>query len=166
MRVPIRKSEKYTYLPQDPYITPAKFEELRKKLDRLINVSRPRESVEVQRLAMMGDFSENVAYQVAKGRLRGINQRILDIGNLLKKAVIIQPDSSSGVVEIGQTVTVEHDGRERTYQILGSEETDPTQGIISHNSPLGSALLGHRCGDTVTVTLTDHPTTYKIKRIA
>ena len=166
MRAPIRKAEKYTYLPQDYYITPDKFDELKKKLAHLTDVSRPRESAEVQRLAMMGDFSENVAYQVAKGRLRGINQRIIDITNLLKKAEIIQPDTASGRVEIGSTVTIERDGREKTYRILGGAETNPTAGVISHNSPLGSALLGHRPGETVTVALAAKTVSYRIVRLS
>lgn len=166
MRVPIRKSEKYTYLKTDPCITQAKFDELTKKLDRLINVNRPREAAEVQRLAMMGDFSENVGYQVAKGRLRGINQRILDISDLLKKAEIIKPDKNDDSVQIGNFVTLEHDGREKTYQILGSEETNPTAGIISHNSPLGAAMLGKRIGDTFKIQLADRIIIYKIIKIS
>ena len=166
MRVPIRKSEKYTYLKTDPCITQAKFDELTKKLDRLIKVNRPRESAEVQRLAMMGDFSENVGYQVAKGRLRGINQRILDITDLLKKAEIIRPDKNDNSVQIGNWVTLEQSGREKTYQILGSEETNPTAGIISHNSPLGAALLGKRVGDAFEIKLADRLVTYKIIKLA
>ena len=165
MRVPIRKSEKYTNLKTDPYITQAKFDELKKKVERLITVSRPREAEEVKRLALMGDFSENVGYQIAKGRLRGINQRIIDIENLLKSAEIIQADKDSDTVEIGHVVTLERDGKEKTYQILGSEETNPTTGVISRNSPLGSALLGKRIGEIIRVELAEKTIEYKITKI-
>jgi transcription elongation factor GreA len=162
MRVPIRKSEKYTNLKTDPYITQAKFDELTIKLKRLITINRPREAEEVKRLALMGDFSENVGYQIAKGRLRGINQRIIDIENLLKSAEIIKHDKNNQIVQIGNFVTLSRDGKEKEYQILGSEETNPTAGVISRNSPLGSALIGKRVGDELSIDLSDRQIKYKI----
>ena len=165
MRVPIRKAGKYTHLKADPHITPAKFKELKLKLDRFKNISRPRAASEVKRLALMGDFSENAAYQIAKGRLRGLNQRILDIEDLLKRAEIIQPDKNSRTVQLGHLVTVETSGRQRTYQILGSTETSPSSGIISHNSPLGSALMSRHIGDTIKVHLNGKTILYKILKI-
>ncbi|MEI6835938.1 MAG: GreA/GreB family elongation factor [Candidatus Falkowbacteria bacterium] len=165
MRVPIRKSEKYTNLKTDPYITQAKFDELKIKLERLIKVKRPQEAEEVKRLALMGDFSENVGYQIAKGRLRGINQKILDIENLLKSAEIIYQDKDSQSAQIGNFVTLERTGKEKIYQILGSEETDPGAGVISRNSPLGSALIGKTVGDLVEINLNDKIISYKIIKI-
>jgi len=64
----------------------------------------------------------------------------------LKYANIIKPKNNSAV-QIGHTVTVQIEDKEKTYQILGSTETDPGNGIISHNSPLGLALLDKRVGD-------------------
>ncbi|MFA5880522.1 MAG: GreA/GreB family elongation factor [Candidatus Margulisiibacteriota bacterium] len=165
MRVPIRKADKYTYLKTDPYITQAKFDELTKKRERLITVNRPREAEEVKRLALMGDFSENVGYQIAKGRLRGINQRVLDIENLLKNAVIIRHDKNNETVEVGNFVTLSRNGKEKEYQILGSEETNPTAGVISHNSPLGSALIGKKINDEIEIDLGDRKIKYKIVTI-
>lgn len=162
MRVPIRKADKYTHLKTDPYITQAKFDELTKKRERLITVNRPHEAEEVKRLALMGDFSENAGYQIAKGRLRGINQRVLDIENLLKNAVIIRHDKDNDLVQIGNFVTLSRDDREKEYQILGSEETNPTAGVISHNSPLGSALIGRKIGDEIEINLGDRIIKYKI----
>lgn len=166
MRVPIRKSEKYTHLKTDPYITQAKFDELKIKLNRLLKINRPQEAEEVKRLALMGDFSENAGYQIAKGRLRGINQRILDIENLLKSAEIIHQDKNSQEVQMGNFVTLERNGQAKTYQILGSEETNPLTGVISYNSPLGSALIGKSVGDTVKMALSDKTIEYKITKIA
>ncbi len=165
MRLPIRKSDKYTYFKTDPYITQAKFDELSKKRERLININRPREAEEVKRLAMMGDFSENAGYQIAKGRLRGINQRILDIENLLKNAVIIETKNNTGIAQIGSTVIISRDNKEKEYQILGSEETNPTAGVISHNSPLGSSLIGRKVNDEIEIDLGDRKIKYKIVAI-
>ncbi len=148
MRQPIRKASKYTFKDTDYHLTPVRFAELKKRLDYWVNVKRPQEAAEVARLALMGDFSENVGYQLAKGRLRGLNQRILDLENLIKKAEIIAPKSDD-YVDIGHQVTLSRQGQERVFTILGSNESDPTRGIISHRSPLGAALLGKKVGALV-----------------
>ncbi len=164
MRTLDRKSEKKSQLPADPMITKAKFLELQEKLDYLKTKARPQTAAEVARLAEMGDFSENYAYQAAKGRLRGINNNILKLEHQLNRAVIITPTNSDRV-QVGHTVTVECDGKEKTFQILGSSETDPTRGIISQNSPIGSALLNKKIGDIVIIT-TNKTIEYKIIAIS
>jgi transcription elongation factor GreA len=165
MRVPIRKPGKYTFQKRDPNITQAKFDELKKELDHLEKNSRPRAITEMQRLAELGDFSENAAYQMAKGKLRGINERIAELEKDLKFAVIITPVPNNGIVQLGTSVTIEIDGKQRTYTLLGSAETDPQQGIISHQSPIGSALLGRRVGDVVSVKLAEKNVSCRIVSI-
>ncbi len=150
MRVPIRKPGKYTHLKPDPHLTEEKFKELKNKLEKL-KASQPEAAREVSRLAEMGDFSENAAYQMAKGRLRGINQRILDMQDHLSHAVMIRPVKNTETVQLGHKVTIEINGEQRTYLILGSCEADPSQGIISHNSPIGSALMGRKAGEKVKI---------------
>lgn len=152
MQIPIRRPGKYANIRSDPNLTAEKLNELKQELQRLKTISQPHAITEVKRLAAMGDFSENAAYSIAKGRLRGINDRITELTEYLKHVVIIQP-SSSGVVQLGSTVTVEINGKENSYTILGSSETDPTAGVISHRSPLGAALMGRRVGDTVEIQL-------------
>lgn len=165
MRTPKRKAGIYTNLKIDPNITKEKFNELKARLYKLEKFSQPAASREVQRLAEMGDFSENAAYQMAKGRLRGINQRILDLKEQLKNAIIIETKKNKEQVQIGHTVTVEFNGKQKKYQILGSAETDPLKGIISHNSPIGSALIGFKAGDVVTVELENKSIEYRIIKI-
>lgn len=164
MRLPVRKPGKYTHLKPGAYITEAKFNELKNKLDRLIAV-RPGLANEVKRLAEMGDFSENAAYQISKGRLRGINQGILEIEDQLRRAVIIKPGKNIQTVQLGAAVTVEARGKEKEYLILGSAETNPNKGVISHLSPIGSALIGHRAGDKVKIKLAGEEVEYKIIKI-
>jgi len=163
MQTPKRKPGKYTNNKPDPYMTQGKFDELKNKLENL-KKKQPFAASEVKRLALDGDFSENAAYQIAKGRLRGLNQRILDIENHLKNAMIIKP-SKTGRVCLGSQVTVEVNGKQKTYQILGSSETDPSRGIISHNSPIGSALINKKLGDIVKVKIKDKEVEYKIVKI-
>jgi transcription elongation factor GreA len=164
MQLPIRKSGKYTFLKPDGHLTQAKYNELKNKLDRL-KFNRPRLAEEVKKYASDGDFSENAAYQIAKGRLRGLNQKILEIEDHLKRAVIIKPDKNSGVIELGSSVTVATADREKTFLILGSSETNPKCGIISSRSPIGSALIGKKLGDQIKIKLADREIEYKIIKI-
>jgi len=149
MQTPRRKLGKYTYPKLDPHLTQEKFDELKSLLEKLKKFSRPQASAEVKRLAEMGDFSDNMAYSMAKGRLRAINQHILDLEGHLKIAEIIKPVKNKDTVQLGSKVTVEIAGKQKTYLILGSSETSPLEGIISHISPIGAALLGHKVGDKV-----------------
>jgi len=172
MQVPVRKGDKVPRPKADPFMTAAKFRELEAKLHKWKTINRPREAAEVERLALMGDFSENTGYQVAKGRLRGLNQRILDTENLLARAEIITTDNDTDQVRLGHYVTIEDLGavgqsekQQKTYQILGSAETNPATGVISHNSPLGMALLGRRLGDIVAIGLSGKTKKYKIVKI-
>lgn len=149
----------------DPHMTEDKFNELKAKLERLKKVSQPRAAAEVKRLAEMGDFSENAAYGIAKGRLRGINQRIMDMEEHLKQAIIIKPNPKTGLVELGSRVTVEVNGKQKTFLILGSSETDPFSDVISRNSPVGRALLGGEIGEIKRVVTANRTIEYKIIRI-
>jgi len=162
MRVPIRKGDARTYIKADPRMTQEKFDDLKKKLERWTKVDRPRLAEDVKHLASMGDFSENAGYQLAKGRLRGLNQRILDTENLLNRAEIITANSNSETVQLGNSVTIEYLGKQKTYKILGSTESNPLDGIISYSSPLGSALLFKRRGEIVSLELNGQTVEYKI----
>lgn len=164
MQTPKRKPGKYAGQKPDPKITLEKYLELKDKLERLKKLSRPRAIKEVKLLAQDGDFSENAAYQIAKGRLRGINQSITDIEDWLKKAEVIQP-SDNKIVEVGHRVTVEIEGKEKIFTILGSSETNPELGIISHASPIGSTLLGRKIGETFEVVINGKSRRYKILKI-
>ena len=154
MRVPKRRGEEEARLKQvhDDYLTPEKIEAMERQLERLKKIERPPAIAETQRLAEMGDFSENVGYQVAKAHLRRINHKMTTIEECLKTAIPIERGSLDGTIRIGSTVAVVINGIEKTFEILGSNETDPLKGRISYLSPLGQALLGHRKGDEVPFT--------------
>lgn len=146
MRTLDRKLKK-SRVAADPFITKKKHEELEAELLKL-KKKRPRVAQEVSELAEMGDFSENVEYQLAKRRLRGINYGILKLEDQLRNAEIIEVKNSD-VVQLGSVVTIKTDKGEWTYTILGASEADPSNGIISHVSPLGSELIGKKVGDVV-----------------
>ncbi len=159
MRVPTRRSEKQSSLKIDPHLTKPAYEKLQTKLTHLKKVTRLRLMDEVATLAAGGDFSENTAYQIAKGRLRGVNSMILEIEARLRQAVIIKTSATSEIIALGSTVTIEAEGKRKKYTILGSAEVNPVEGIISHNSPLGLSLIGKRVGDSLTFSTNTKNTT-------
>lgn len=164
MQVPHRKPGKFSHEKFDPLITKSKFEELEKNLEHLKKI-RPGAAADVSQLAELGDFSENVEYQLAKGRLRGINNAMLKLEAQINEAQIIPASKRSDSVQLGNKVTISDGKREKTFLILGSEESDPKNNIISHNSPLGAALMGRRRGDTVLIKLVTGEAEYKIVKI-
>lgn len=165
MQVPKRKSEKNNQFKPDYLITKTKFEELQRNLEHLLK-QRPQAAEDVSRLSQLGDFSENAEYQLAKGRLRAINNAIFSLEQELNKAVIIDTQKQTNMVQLGHKVTVtSHQNQQKIYQILGSKETNPQLGIISHNSPLGLALLGKKIGETISFKAGDKQVFYKITKI-
>lgn len=160
MQLPKRKPPTYNPFQTDPLLTKEKFAELQNKLNRLL-ADRPRQADEVHRLAQNGDFSENAEYQMAKGKLRGMNDMIDRLQYQLDHSEIIEV-SDAATVQIGHTVVVVSNGTQRAYHLLGSTETNPQAGVISHNSPIGSALIGHRVGDVVRIKLPSKEIEYTI----
>lgn len=142
-------------------MTQAKFEELTQKLEHLKKVTRFKWMEEVAILAEGGDFSENAGYQAAKAKLRSINDAIHYLEEHLKKAIIISKNNS-GRIDIGSTVTLEVNGKEKIFTILGSSEIDLSQNIISHNSPIGAALLGKREGEKAVISANGKQVVYTI----
>ncbi len=154
MQVPKRRSaERRKYGgPADDFLSPAALQKIEKDLRRLEDVSRPRALEDLTRAREMGDLSENAAYSEAKGRLMKIDSLIFEMKERLKFAVVIRPGADAeGGARIGSTVVVEVNGKEKRYQLTGSQETDPSSGRISHLSPLGKALLGKKPGDEAAV---------------
>lgn len=151
MQIPKRKPAQFSSVQTDPLLTQAAFDALVKKLARLKS-DRPHLANEVHRLAQNGDFSENAEYQMAKGRLRGMNDQIDRLEFQINRAVLIEAAPSDRVA-VGHRVTLhlENNG-EKKYTILGSHETNPTAGIISHESPLGRQLLGRKIGEKISLT--------------
>lgn len=138
---------------------------MKKERERLLK-ERPAAAEEVARTAAMGDLSENAAYTAAKYHLRRLNDRITTIEEKLKFAIVINEGTdSSGKIRIGSTVTVEVNGKQMTFEILGSHETNPSRGRISYLSPIGAALIDHVAGDVVTVKINDRAVVYRILEV-
>jgi transcription elongation factor GreA len=138
---------------QPVYLTAEGVDDLRRELDRLVNVKRPALAERLHRAIQQGDLSENADYIAAKEEQGFLEGRIQQIEAMLRNAAIIEAIGSGEEVALGRRVTVveEGEGEEETFRIVGPVEADPLKGRVSHESPLGQALLGRRVGDVVTV---------------
>lgn len=134
------------------YITPAGFSRLQEELQTLLNKTRPELTVVIAWAAANGDRSENADYIYGKRRLREIDRRIHFLTKRLEKAEVIDPTQvKSDRIFFGATVSVEdEEGEQKTYSIVGEDESDPSKGKLSWISPLAKALLKKNVGDRVT----------------
>lgn len=113
----------------------------------------------------LGDLSENAEYHQAREEQGEVEDRINRIENLLKNASIIAGTAQGGErVMIGSTVRVskEGDNKSLVFTLVGSEEADMSTGKVSNLSPLGSALIGRKVGDVVSVSTPKGKTSYTI----
>lgn len=141
------------------------FEKLKKELDYLQNVRQKEITKELKHAAGFGDFSENAAYDQAKEAQAFLRGRVLQLKKMLANAKIIEKKSSSRV-ELGSIVDISTDNQKpETIQIVNSAESNPMQGKISLDSPLGAQLYHKKTGDEVKVVAPDGETVYKILKI-
>ena len=96
-----------------------------------------------------GDISENSEYDDAKNEQGMVEARIAEISRILSEATVVNTPKRSNKVNIGSTVTVDMGGKERVFTIVGAAESDVANNKISNESPVGSALIGHKKGDHV-----------------
>lgn len=135
-------------------MTPRGQQRLKDELNRLKNVERPAciKAIEIAR--GHGDLSENAEYDAAKERQSFIEGRVRDIETKLALSDVIDPSKLSGdKVVFGATVTVadtENDEKQ-TYTIVGEDEADIKNGMISITAPVARAMIGREVGDTVKV---------------
>lgn len=167
MQIPKRRAQMLrTYAMNDKirYVTAEGLEKLKVELHELKTVKQRELAERLDSARQLGDLSENAEYQEAKLQLGQVQTRMLQIGELLKTAVVIEhgADGEGGEIRVGSTVIADVRGKEKTYEIVGSNEADPLTGRISNESPIGSALLGHKKGDEVKVETPGGTSLYKI----
>lgn len=131
-------------------------DKLQAEVEDLITRQRPEITKRIQIARSYGDLSENSEYQSAKDEQAFVEGRIVTLRKMIENAEIISADDSAvDEVAMGKTVTFKElpDEEPETYTIVGSVEADPLSGKISNESPMASALLGKRQGETVKVPL-------------
>lgn len=154
---------------ENQYLTAEGAAELRRELEDLLTVQRPRLAQQLKDAIAQGDLSENADYSDAKEQQAFLEGRILYLEKLLRSATIIGEGGSTNTpqeVTVGCEVTIQAEDEEpETYRIVGAAEADPRNGKISNESPIGSALLGHRKGQKVRVATPAGERHVTIKRI-
>ncbi len=148
------------------YLSQEKYKELEAELTNLKTVERKEVAAHLEYAKSLGDLSENAEYQEARDRQADIEDRILELEEILKHAEIVS-GRHSGTVDVGSVVSVSKKGSDqKDFTIVGSEEADMLAGKISHLSPIGSALLGHKKGDKVEVATPGGSVEYTILNVA
>lgn len=138
------------------------YEALKKELQELSSNKKQKAIDRLQRARAMGDLSENSEYTAAKEDLAFIEGRVRELEVLLSNGTIVEHSKTNGHIDIGCTVFVSKDGQEEQFTIVGEFEADPMDKKLSSTSPIGSALLGKRKGDTVEVEVPAGRLLYKI----
>lgn len=119
--------------------------ELEQELESLI-AQRPAIAERIATARAFGDLSENQEYTDARAEQKNVENRIIEIEEILKSAKIIQA-AKSDKVSVGSIVTIDMAGKEFTYTLVGPVEANPLEGKISNESPIGKLLLGRKAGE-------------------
>ena len=122
--------------------------ELERQLDQL-KTDREANIVAIQDAMSQGDLSENADYSAAREEQSRIAAEIARIEDILQHSKIISNKDASDVVALGKKVKLIINGMEKEYSIVSTIETDPKNGKVSNESPLGENIMGHRPGDVV-----------------
>lgn len=152
---------------KEVYLTKEGFEKLQEEYKDLTEHRRQTVASKIKEARELGDISENSEYDSAREEQSFVEGRIAELRKLLNNAIIVEEEGGKpGVVKVGSRIRVHLDGEEQHFQLVGAEEADPLSFKISHESPLGRALLGKRIGDKVDVTAPVGKLTYTIIEVA
>jgi transcription elongation factor GreA len=134
------------------YVTHKGLDELEEELKFLQQVKRPEIIERLHDAKGGGDWKDSTENMLIEEELIFVDGRIQELQNMLHDAQLIEADQDASIVSIGDTVLIQaNDEPPEEYTIIGVAEADPAKGLISNESPLGRALLGHKVGDQVIV---------------
>jgi transcription elongation factor GreA len=153
------------------YLTKEKHKELEEELKQAKTTKRKEIAESLEFAKSLGDLSENAEYQQAREAQAELEDRILVVEDILKRAVIVSEKGSardSSVVSMGSTVTIkkEGDGGVKTCKIVGSEESDVMNDKISNECPLGMAIVGKKAGEKFSVATPKGKVNYTVVSIS
>ena len=140
----------------------SKLDDLRAELEKRKKITRREIADQISTAKDLGDLSENFEYQDAKEQ-QGLNEaRIIQIGNMITDAVVVEESLGGDEINIGTTFVAKCNGSEKTFTIVGSTEADPMSGKISNESPIGQAFLGRKPGEGVEIEVPSGVMSYTI----
>ena len=154
--------------PMPRYMTRQGYDAIQAELDDLWTVQRPFVVQQVADAAALGDRSENAEYIYGKKRLREIDSRMRYLQRKVQDITVVDLDQQKQMsfVQFGAVVRVQNEeGEEKLLRLVDKDESEPKRGRISIQSPIGSALVGHREGDCVEVRLPKGTAEYEILEI-
>ncbi|MBP9719070.1 MAG: transcription elongation factor GreA [Candidatus Levybacteria bacterium] len=146
------------------FLTKEGLEELKKEHAALTKVRRPEVVLRLTQARDMGDLSENAEYTAAREELSFVDGRIDELEELLKQVTLIEEETtkSGSAIQLGSSVTLHHNDKKENYTLVGEWEADPMAKKISHESPLGKALIGKKEGEKIEVSAPAGKITYTI----
>jgi transcription elongation factor GreA len=148
------------------YLTPEGEAKLKAELEELKGPRREELAVRLRSAIQMGDLSENADYHKAKEDQGFLEGRIQELEAILRNVVIIEESKNKDVISIGSHVTIQEDNYDpENYHIVGATEADPRKGKISHESPIGRALMDKRVGDLAEAETPGGKVIFKILKI-
>ncbi|AIB12586.1 transcription elongation factor GreA [Azospirillum argentinense] len=150
-------------------MTAAGYNRLQEELKHLKTVERPNVIKAIAEAREHGDLSENAEYTAARERQSFIEGRVAELEDKISRAEVIDPTKLSGsAVKFGATVTLadEDTDEEITYQIVGQDESDIKNGMLSIQAPLARALINKSVGDSVEVSTPGGSKVYEIVTVA
>ncbi len=148
------------------YFSREGLEKLKHELEERTTVTRPEIAKRLKEAKEEGDISENAAFDAAKEAQSMNEGRIEDIKGILDNAVIITGGTNtSGVATVGSSIKVESKNGTQSFVIVGAAESDPVNGFISNESPLGKSFLGQKKGSVLQVKTPKGVVEYKILEV-
>ena len=142
------------------------FKQLKDEYERRTKEYRKRILAAIEEARSFGDLSENAEYSAAKDEQARNDHRIQELEYLIEHAIVVEEELDADVVGLGSFVTVERDGVETQYKIVGSNEADPFENKLSDMSPVGKSLIGSKVGDTVTVEVPAGTIAFKVVAVS
>ncbi len=147
-------------------VTAEGLEKLNEELKQLKTVDRPATVKRMAAARELGDLSENADYHDAREQLAFIEGRIQELEAMVKHAKIVSNKGGGDIIQIGSKVAVKHPKGTASYELVGANEGDPANGKLSIESPVGSALMGRKRGETVSVATPAGTVEYAIESVA
>jgi transcription elongation factor GreA len=144
------------------------YEQFRAELEEIITVKKPAVVNRIREARQLGDLRENFDYEDAKRSHAMIESRAVELKAILSHASVVDPVSNGGSVGIGSKVVVKdlEDDSEEEFTIVGSAESSPSEGKISHECSVGCELMGKKTGDKITVETPGGLTRFMIVSVA
>lgn len=146
------------------FLTPKKYKQLKDELEEMKTIGRKLLANKLDQYRSENQAEDGTAFNEVIAEKEAMEARIEELTDMLANAVVTEKQNCKNV-EVGCKVTIEREGNEVEYQVVSSIESDPSEGKISEESPLGASLLGKKEGDKIKVDTPEAPVEYKVVKV-